>query len=362
MKLNKGEMMTTYDEPGAGSGRQRTCGPVSGVGSAGKLRIVLLLAIFLLPGCVAQEMATDFANTVRGDYYLNTADTASGLDHFRNQVTADPDNPVNNYYLGRLLLREKKYAEALPYLKKAGELEPANGDYQFWTGVAHGGLKQYTAERARYQKALQLDPENQQVLTALGHSHMRSKQYNSALKIYGKALLLWPDNPSALYNRALALSKLGKKEEAKSGWRRYLSVNDSGGLARYAVNHLNDLGDFSYRNYTIGGRVVTVKAITFTSPSGAELSGESRTSLERIGEAAARMGEGKLQVLVYHKGDKELAKARALAVRSALLDRVPELGKERIGASWFGESYRNRAKKYRIDQSVDFFLQVKRLN
>lgn len=354
--------MTICNGPGPGSGRQRRRDFISGARGAGRRSIVLFLAIYLLSGCVAREVATDFANTVRGDYYLNTADTASGLDHFRSQVTDNPDNPVNNYYLGRLLLREKKYAEALPYLKKAGELEPTNGDYQFWTGVAHGGLKQYTAERTRYQKALQLEPENQQVLTALGHSYMRSRQYNQALKTYSKALLLWPDNPSALYNRALALSKLGKKEEAKSGWRRYLSVNDSGGLARYAVNHLNDLGDFSYRNYTIGGRVVTVKAISFTSPTGAELSRESRTSLERIGEAAAGTGEGKLQVLVYHKGDKELARLRALAVRKALLDNVPELVKERIGVSWFGEAYRNRAKKYRIDQTVDFFLQGKRLN
>jgi len=320
------------------------------------LRCVLaatVLSAAVLSGCVVQEVGGNLANTIKGDYYLQTDDPKRGEEYFHQEVQENPENALNNYYYGRLLLRSQKAGAALPYLQKADRLEPDNADYQFWTGVAHGSLKQAKEERLCYERALKLDPEHQQALTALGHSYLRAKQYTMALKYYGKALALWPDNPSALYNRALALNKLGKRKEEKSAWHRYLQVNPSGGLARNAADHLNALGDFSYRNYQLGVRTVTVRQIRFT---GAEVAKESLSDLEMIGEIAGRMQSGVLQVVVYQKGDKKLAKGRALSIRRQLLKNSPELGEKRLGVSWFGEPQRNRKKGWTIEESVDFFL------
>jgi tetratricopeptide (TPR) repeat protein len=316
---------------------------------------LIICATLLLSGCVATEMAGNFANNARGDYYLASDDPKAGEEYFYREVTDDPDNVLNNYYYGRLLLRSGKAKAALPYLQKAGSIEPDNGDYQFWIGVASGSLKQVKEERRHYEMAVKLNPEHVQALTALGHSYMRAKRYTDALKVYGKALALWPENPAALYNRALALSKLGKRNEEMKAWHRYLGVNSSGTLAQNAVDHLNELGDFSYRNYILGARKLTVKALRFEK-SGAELAGESLQTLELIGDTAAAMRSGVLQVVVYQKGDVQLAKSRALNIRRQLLKQSPDLDRERIGISWFGESQRNRNKKWNIEESVDFFL------
>ena len=316
--------------------------------------VAAVCVLSVLSGCVAKEVAENLANTVRGDYYLSADIPEAGEEYFRREVEQNPENALNNYYYGRLLLLSHRAKTALPYLKNAASLAPENADYHFWIGAAYGSLEQ-GKERTFYQQALQLDPEHQQALTALGNSYMRSKQYTKALQMYGKALSLWPENPGALYNRALALSRLGRHKEEKDAWHRYLGVNSSGRLARNAVEHLNVLGDFSYRNYILGARVVTVKAIAFEQ-SGAEVARASRSSLEMIGETAAGIDSGVLQVVVYHKGNVELAKARVLNIRRQLLKKFPELGLERIGVSWFGEPQRNRKKRWNIEESVDFFL------
>jgi len=319
--------------------------------------VVTVCVLSVISGCVAKEVTGNFANTIKGDYYLSADNPEAGEEYFRREVEQNPENALNNYYYGRLLLRSKRAKTALPYLKKAASLEPENADYHFWIGAAYGNLEK-GKERTFYQQALQLDPEHQQALTALGHSYMRSRKYTKALQMYGKALSLWPENPGALYNRALALSKLGRRGEEKDAWLRYLDVNSSGRLAQNAVEHLNTLGDFSYRNYILGARLVTMKAIAFDQ-SGTEVARSSLSNLEIIGETAAGMESGVLQVVVYCKGNVELAKARALNIRRQLLKSSPELGRERIGVSWFGEPQRNRKKKWYIEESVDFFLTSK---
>lgn len=322
-------------------------------------RCRLLAAVLLLmggvPGCAVQQVGTELAHSLKGEYYLKENDPQQGVEYFRRQIEAHPDSALANYYYGRLLLRSDRAETALPYLRRAGSLDPAKADYQFWTGAAYGSLNQTKQERANYEQALKIDPHHQQALTSLGNYYLRKRQYSKALAMYDRALASWPENPTALYNRGLALAKLGKRQEEQRAWHRYLAVNPSGGLARNAVDHLNRLGDFSYRNYVLGTRIVTVEKITFT-PSGAEPLRESRPALEKIGEAAGSLESGVLQVVVYQKNNARLAKTRAQHIRKILLATSPELGRSRIGISWFGEPQRDKKKKWNIEESVDFFL------
>ena len=328
---------------------------------AGIKRSGLFAAIFFVwlaaSGCVVQEMGANLSNSLKGEYYLTAKDRVSGEEHFRREVEANPENPLSNYYYGRLLLRSEKAEAALPYLRKAGRLAPEKADYRFWTGVAYGLLWQRNQERAEYEQAIRLDPGHEQALTSLGHWHLRRKQYATALEMYEKALAIRPDNPAALYNRALSLSKLGRRQEEQRAWHRYLAVNSSGGggLAVNAVAHLNTLGDFSFRNYQLGARTVAVEKIRF-SPSRPEVVKESFPELKMIGEIAGSMKSGVLQVVVYQKNNADLARKRAQEIRKFLLKNVHGLSMDRIGISWFGEPQRNAGKKWIIEESVDFFF------
>lgn len=320
-----------------------------------RLLLVTGLTLAMGGGCAVQKVGGDLVAGLRGDHYLVADDPGPGLAYFRQEVAADPESAMKNYYLGRMLLRSEAAREALPHLEKAAGHEPANADYQFWLGVAYGEVKKTSRERASYERAIMLDPAHGQALTALGNSYLRGKNHGRALEMYDRALAVWSENPSALYGRALALAGLGRKKEEREAWHRYLRFNTSGVLARSAIERLNGLGDYSYRVYMLGPRAVSVASIAFIGTT-AELADDSQQSLKKIGEIVQGLESGMLQVVVYQKNDAPLARARALAIRKYLLEALPEIGRERIGVSWFGEAQRLRKKKVKIEESVDFFV------
>ena len=317
----------------------------------------LLVLLATSSGCVVKEMGNTIKHNVTGEHFLSTKEYSRGAKNFRQEVTENPNSASANYYYGRFLLNEQKNKEALAYLQKASALEPNDPDYHFWIGVAEGNLGKKSLEKKSYQKALSIKENHLQALIYLGHNQLESRQYSKALDNYTKALQLWPESPSALYNRALILTKLDRKPEALEGWLEYLSYNPSGAMARQAVVHLNSLDDFSFRNYQFLARTVTIEKIYF-EPFTAHIDKGSRPSLELIGAIFKNMKKGKLQVVVYQLNNKELARQKALNIRNFLLQNFPEIKKKDIGLSWFSspENITVSKRKKKINDSVNFFV------
>jgi beta-barrel assembly-enhancing protease len=90
------------------------------------------------------------------------------------------------YGLGRLYLRQGKFAEALPYL----------------------------------QDAARQDSGSPFVLSTLGEAYHKLGKLNDAQKVLQTALLLDPAGPVAHYRLALVLKELGQKEEALRHFQR----------------------------------------------------------------------------------------------------------------------------------------------
>lgn len=314
---------------------------------------VLLLAL-LLSGC---SVGQALKNNVQGTHYLQSRQYQHGEEVFRSAVAQDRDNPQPNYYLGRFLLADKKPKEALPYLKKAALLDPNDTDYVFWQGVAYGETGQVRLEQKSYQQVLKSNDKHLQALTYLGHNQLKAKEYASALATYEKVLKIWPYSPSALYNRALVARVLGRTPEEKVGWLSYLSAYPSGALAIKAVDHLNGMGEFSYRNHYLGLRTITLAKIGF-EPFGSELTKEALPSLKVVGATASNMTKGKLQIVVYQQRDKKLAQQRALSVQAYLYEKFPILEERGVGVSWFdvAEPMEVKGKKIQNPESVSFFL------
>ncbi len=315
--------------------------------------LLLVAGIFLLSGCAV----TDIGSTLRGDHYLMTGDYRAGEASFRQSVRERPDSAANNYYLGRFLLAEDRPQQALPWLKKAVRLDPDNPDYHFWYGMALGATGKVQAERKQYERALALDPHHLQSLIYLGNAELKRARYSRALALYQKALKIWPHSPMALYNRALIMKALGRTPEEKIAWLQYLDRYPSGSLAIRATNHLNRLGDFSYRNHYLGRRTITLTKIWF-KPFTAELDPYSYPALNLVGATASNMKKGTLQVVVYQKNDRELARKRAASVKKYLQKKFPRLQGRKIRISWFDrdEVFTADGKKQKSGESVRFFL------
>lgn len=322
-----------------------------------------LILPFFLSGCVStlqnsiKELSGTVKSTVQGDYYLSNKKYQEGEKQFQQALQENPDSHLNNYLYGRMLLANNKTKKALPYLQKASTLKPDDADYHFWTGVAYGSLNRREQEREQYEKALSLEKNHLQALLYYGHNLLQAKQYTMALESYNKAMKLWPDSPSALYNRALIFSKLDRTPEEKQAWLEYLARYPSGAMALQAVNHLNRLQDFSYRNYRLGARTVTIEKISF-QPFTAELERGSTPSLKLIATIFKNMHKGSLQVVVYQKNNKVLAKKKAQSIKRHLLKNNPEISTKDIGISWFSqpEKITIQGKKLSVDESVSFFI------
>ena len=320
--------------------------------------VIYLVTLTFLAGCVqAENIGSSIKYHVQGRHYIKTRDYTKGEVLFRQAVKESPASAQANYYLGRFLLAKKKKKEALLFLENAVSLDTGDANYNFWLGVAFGENEHRKKERERYKKALVLEPKHLQSLIYLGHSLLKSKEYRAALASYQKALKIWPGSPSAMYNRALIMKILARTPEEKIAWLQYLSLYPSGGLARRATDHLNMLSDFSYRNHTLGARTITLTKINF-KPFEAELDSGSYPSLKLIGATVSNMGEQTLQIVVFQKNNKKLARAKAISIKKYLQETFHDLKGKRIGISWFSEAeqFKIAGKKLQSNESVRFFL------
>ncbi|MBW1637142.1 MAG: tetratricopeptide repeat protein [Deltaproteobacteria bacterium] len=321
------------------------------------LLLILLLLPMLSGGCVVKDMSNVVKHSFTGEHFLMTEQFSRGEKNFQQEVIENPDSSLANYYYARFLLADKHYKDALTYLTKAHSLDSDNPDYHFWLGVIYGNLGKRVAERKSYLKALSLKEDHLQSLIYLGHNQLNSGEYTKGLQSYTKALALWPASPASLYNRALILTKLGRKPEAVDGWLEYLSYYPSGAMARKAVTHLNSLDNFSFRNYHFLSRTVTVEKIYF-APFSPDLDRDSYPSLELIGAIFHNMKKGRLQIVVYQLKNKELARQKALNIKKFLLKKFPDIKTGNIGVSWFDspEVIKSSSGNKKIYDSVQFFI------
>jgi len=318
----------------------------------GTRRAVQAVVLFslCLAGCGVPQ-------TFKGQYYLRSGSYADGVTAFRAEAAAAPGNPVVHYYLGRLLLAQDRAGEALPELLAAVRLAPGDADSWYWAGVAQGVLGQADAERRSYLEVLRIDPHHGDALTYLGHNLLERGDVSGALARYQEALAVWPSNPAAMHNRAFCLDRLGRDAEAGAAYRAFLDAWPDGPLARGAVEHLNALGDFAWRNHLVGRRMVTMRVVRF-APGTTDILRESGPSLDHLAAVLDNTPGVVLHVLVFQPGDKALAEARAKALRARLARVRPEVY-SRVRASWFdtAETVPAGARSIRLPESVEFFTQ-----
>ena len=329
--------------------------------SACSIATLWLLSVVMTSGCAIQDYGRTLGQSIKGDWYLQTGNHTDGLAAFRDEVASHPTSAVARYYYGRFLLQAGESRAARDQLRSAVDLAPEKADYQFWAGLAAGQSGMAKEEQQHYQAALDIDPNHLLALTYLGHSRLAEKNYEEALDLYARSLQIWPASPSALYNRAIIFNRLGRSAEEKLAWLRFMAHYPSGAQARQATEYLNALGDFTYRNHRLGARTVTVESVSFV-PFGSTPHPDSHESLRLIGTIARNHPGTTLQVLVFLKNNKELARRRAAEIKRFLINNIDGLTAERIGVSWFDQEQTLALgkKKHQLDESVDFFLSGER--
>lgn len=321
-----------------------------------KVSGALVLLLVLCVGCVTVNPYSQ----VMGPYYLKQRDYDEGVKVFTERFEADPTDASAAYYIGRYYLAMKKPEKGVEFFQKAVALKPDDADYHFWLGVGYWAKLEFDKERVEYEKALQLDPDHISANLYLGHGYMDDGQWAQALARYDKVIDLDHFNPEALYNRGVALGELGQEKEKIAALKKFLEYYPDGSLAMRATGQLNLLGDFTYRNFILGKRNVTLRTVKF-KPGTTDPLLESKESLHVIAAMMDVNDKLDIHVVAYKDGDAAAARARAESVRDYILSGRPGIDPKRLPLSWFGsaEAFESEGKTFKLSESVQFITVTK---
>jgi len=262
--------------------------------------------------------------------------------------------PDAQYYLGRSLLAAERPEEALPHLEAAVRRAPGRAEYLHWLGVAYWAVGQPDNERDAYLAEARVQPSLAEPYLALGHSSLEAGRFAEAIAFYDKVLVRDPQRREALYNRALALERLGRRVDEARAWTRYLDTRPTGRWAIQAAAHLNGLDDFTYSPHQLGARTLVLRRVEF-GPDG-RVAPDGVFSLEQVAQVLANNPTLLLHVVVYVQDDAGLAQSRAREILAQLARLAPGVPPGRIALSWFGvaETVSVSGVEHSLGQSVRF--------
>jgi len=238
------------------------------------------------------------------------------------------------FYLGRSLLAAGQSTEALDAFSQAEILRPDNPQYALWKGAAYQAIGAVEEERQTYRQLIDKRPDLLPARLNLANNLLQDGQASQAQQLYEQILESDPTERTALYNRAIALRLQGKPEEEAGAWKIYLDYHRAGISASRAMQHLYELGDYSYRNYQLGEKSVILNQDRLLNPQGRERAKE----IDYLARQLNKRSLGDLNIVVFVQDDAQQAKSIAHSLRSAIAERTDGLENDSIGVSWFDEA------------------------
>jgi tetratricopeptide (TPR) repeat protein len=155
---------------------------------------------------------------------------------YERATALDPKMSEAYLNLG-ILLTEKDPAAAVPPLRKAVDLLPAQSRPRFLLGYALERSGDISAAAESYEAALHLDPRDTETVVHLGNLYYGLKKYPEAEAKYRSVLESQPKSPQALLGLAKSL-EAQKKPEAAAAYRDYLAVNANDATVRTRLIHM----------------------------------------------------------------------------------------------------------------------------
>ena len=161
-----------------------------------------------------------------------------------------PDSAPVHLYTGMVLVRRKKYDEALAYLNRALELDASLVEAYKERARAFSELGDPVRAAVDLTKALDLDPADGEIWAMRGLTFVKRRLYDAGIKDFSRALENLPENPGILYERAAAylyaeqpesaLADLDKALQVRPGAARAISLR---GVANFRLGKLEAARD-----------------------------------------------------------------------------------------------------------------------
>ena len=146
------------------------------------------------------------------------------------------------YNRGTMLARTGQYEEAVPYLEKAVDADPANMDAWYNLGVAYQKLDRSAEALTIFERLVWSKPRDATYQYGLGSALRKLGRKEEAVKVFKKAVDIDSQDLDARYALALTYEDIGKVKQARKEWARYLELDPDSVWSEEARIHLQKLG------------------------------------------------------------------------------------------------------------------------
>jgi Flp pilus assembly protein TadD len=141
---------------------------------------------------------------------INMEQDAVAEPHLRAALPLAPDSAQVPLYLGQVLVTERRYNAAIPYLRQAQASFPA----RLALGAALSGSGKYKEALTVLKALTAAYPDSSKAHFTLGNLYAAQEQYQEAADSYGRALQLTPDDDVARLARIKSLLAITQDEES----------------------------------------------------------------------------------------------------------------------------------------------------
>lgn len=177
----------------------------------------------LLKGLAAEPQNTQ-VGLILAEFQLRGRELEKAMGSFDKVLALAPTNVQALTGKGMVLQLQGKDDEAAKIYLQAVQAQhdyvPAlNNLAMLWADNAQTRLQAVNLAMAAFVRASG-DPS---VIDTLGYTLIRNNRSEEALKVLDRALSMGPDNPAIQYHHALALSELGRTDEAVAGLEKVLA-------------------------------------------------------------------------------------------------------------------------------------------
>jgi len=190
--------------------------------------------------------------TMLATCYYELGDPDKSAELILKAVSMAPDDFNANMAAGQILSRNHQSEKALPFFKKAVELEPNNSaairnlaqtyydtgdrkssidtyelaikatpdnkikaDLHFNLGLLYSQTDEYDAAEDHFTTALDLNPDDLEAILGMAQTFERIEKWRKAEKFYKELIYQQPDEPSYYRRLSVVLLQQGKQKEAK---------------------------------------------------------------------------------------------------------------------------------------------------
>ncbi len=152
-------------------------------------------------------------------------DIDEAVRYYHRALAANPNYPLANNNLAKILTDRGDYAAAIEHCQRAINKKPKYAEAYNNYGVALVKSGNYDDALEKFHTSIKLDPNNASVYRNIGNAHLSGGDLDQADQYYQHALTLQPDSADVWNGRGGVQKKRGRHQDALPLFRKALALD-----------------------------------------------------------------------------------------------------------------------------------------